>query len=192
MNPGAGAKQESSSAPPPDLVEIGVLRGAYGLQGWSHVQPHSGDARVLRGAKEWWLLGPQREGAPERAAAVGPIRVTGVRPQGAGLVAKWQGCEDPEAAQRLKGWRIAVPRADFPRLPEGEVYWVDLVGLQVVNRAGVVLGTVQGLRSNGAHDLLEVAREGVPAPTLIPMVAAYLDEIDLAQRRVRVDWELDW
>jgi len=179
---------------PPDLVEMGVLRGAYGLQGWSHVQPHSGDAQVLRGARQWWLFGPRREGAAELdpAVAVGPVQVTAVRSQGAGLVAKWQGCEVPEAAQRMKGWRIAVARSSFPRLPKGEYYWVDLVGLQVVNRGEVVLGTVQGLRSNGAHDLLEVARAGQPEPTLIPMVAAYLDEIDLPQRRIRVDWEADW
>ena len=184
----AGAREQ-----PADLVEMGVLRGAYGLQGWSHVQPHSGEAQVLRGAKQWWLFGPAGGAMSGPGAGQGrAVAVTGVRAQGAGLVAKWRGCEDPESAQALKGWRIGVARADFPRLPEGEVYWVDLIGTQVVNRAGQVLGTVQGLRSNGAHDLLEVERTGAPAPTLIPLVPSYLDEIDLAQRRVRVDWEADW
>jgi len=120
------------------------------------------------------------------------VQITAVRAQGAGLVAKWQGCEDPEAAQAMKGWRVAVSRGQFPRLPAGQFYWVDLIGAQVVNRSGLVLGTVQGLRNNGAHDLLEVERHGAPIPALIPMVAAYLDGIDLPERRIRVDWDAAW
>jgi 16S rRNA processing protein RimM len=88
-----------------------------------------------------------------------------------------------------------VARHDFPPLPDGEYYWVDLVGAQVVNRQGATLGTVRGLRSNGAHDILEVERDGrqpPAAPVLIPLVAAYVDGIDLPAMRIRVDWDEDW
>jgi 16S rRNA processing protein RimM len=182
--------QAAAAAAPADLVELGVLRGAYGLKGWSHVQPHAGDSAALRQSRHWWLSRPP----PAQGSSEAPVSVeiTGVRPQGAGLVAKWNGCEDPERADGFKGWRVAVSRADFPPLPEGQYYWVDLIGTRVVNRAGQILGTVQGLRNNGAHDLLEVAREGAAPPTLIPMVAAYLDGVDLPERRVRVDWDPSW
>jgi 16S rRNA processing protein RimM len=128
------------------------------------------------------------------------LEVTGVRAQGSGLVAKWHGCDDPESAEALKGCGIAVSRASFPRLPQGQYYWVDLVGSRVVNRGGQQLGVVSGLRNNGAHDLLEVAPaavEGGAAPAapgmlLIPMVPAYIDGVELAARRIRVDWEADW
>jgi 16S rRNA processing protein RimM len=194
----------TGAASPEDLVEVGFLRGAYGLQGWVHVQPHSGDADVLRGARQWWLRRPK----PAAAGSVGNeaatlLEITGVRAQGAALVAKWQGCDDPESAEALKGCGIAVSRARFPQLPPGQYYWVDLVGSQVINRAGLPLGVVSGLRSNGAHDLLEVARavahaapggEGAaPAGVLlIPMVPAYVEDVDLAARCIRVDWEADW
>ena len=197
---------------PTDLVEVGFLRGAYGLQGWVHVQPHSGDADVLRGARQWWLRHPKAalKDAEEQAAL---LEITGVRAQGSALVAKWDGCDDPESAQALGGCGIAVSRANFPRLPQGQYYWVDLVGSRVVNRAGQQLGVVSGLRNNGAHDLLEVEREPErtapaesgatqatagevpPAPPgmlLIPMVPAYIDGVELAERCIRVDWEADW
>jgi 16S rRNA processing protein RimM len=183
MKPGAGQQVDDGGARPSDLVELGVLRGAYGLQGWSHVQAHSADARALREARRWWLSAPGA--AQAQGAAQGPLEVTGVRAQGAGFVAKWRGCEDPETAQKFKGWRVAVSRAEFPPLPDGQYYWVDLIGAQVVNRGGLVLGAVQGLRNNGAHDLLEVARDSAAQPALIPMVEAYLDEIDLPGRRIR-------
>jgi 16S rRNA processing protein RimM len=202
----APPRSDGGADAPADLIDVGVLRGSYGLQGWVHLQPHSVDAAVLRRTRRWWLLRPQaREAepagtrpAPDEVAAA--LQVTGLRVQGAGLVAKWQGCDDPESAQALKGWRIAVGRDDFPPLPEGEYYWVDLVGAQVVNRQGLTLGTVRGLRSNGAHDILEVARAGaVPVPStasapvlLIPLVAAYVDGIDLPAMRISVDWAEDW
>lgn len=197
-----------TDAIPADLIEVGFLRGAYGLQGWVHVQPHSGDADVLRGARQWWLRRPKAAMARatgDEAAAI--LEITGVRSQGAGLVAKWQGCDDPETAEALKGCGIAVSRASFPRLPQGQYYWVDLVGSQVVNRGGEPLGIVSGLRSNGAHDLLEVQRrtplpagaapeqgggQAAQAVLLIPMVPAYVDGVELAARRIRVDWEADW
>jgi ribosomal 30S subunit maturation factor RimM len=53
------------------------------------------------------------------------------------------------------------------------------------------LGEVRGLRSNGAQDLLEVGGAG-GSTLLVPLVAAYVDHIDLARRRIEVDWETDW
>lgn len=176
----ASPPPEPRAAPPADLVELGVLRGAFGVKGWSRVQPHSSQATVLSTCRQWWMLGE----APR------PVRVTAARRQGCMLVAKLQGCDTPEQADRLRGVRIGVSRAEFPPAGEGEVYWVDLIGARVVSRGGVDLGTVSDVLSSGAQDLLEV-RSGERA-LLVPLVARHVEEIDLARRVVRVDWEADW
>lgn len=190
---GEGAAAET----PDDLVVVGLLRGAYGLKGWSHVQALADDGAALMACRQWWNLG--REALPGRKDdAARLLEVSAVRRQGDSLVAKWRGCDDPESAQALKGCRVAVSRARFPVLPEGEFYWVDLIGARVVNRAGVSLGTVSGLRSNGAHDVLEVLGgaagdgKGAARTHLIPLVAAYVDSIDLAGYGIKVDWEEEW
>jgi len=184
---------QAAAPAPVDLVELGVVRGAYGLQGWCHVQPHSADAAVLRAVRLWWLQLPPsgtRLAGPQRR----PLEVTGVRAHGAGLVAKWSGCDDPETAQGFKACTIAVARASFPRLAAGQFYWVDLIGARVLNRAGQDLGAVLEVSSNGAHEILAVAAPGSggTATRLIPMVPAYIDDIDLAARCIRVDWQADW
>jgi len=189
-----GRAAGGTAAAAADLVELGRLCGAYGVRGWSHVQPYSGEASILRSARQWWLLPPQGE---IRGGASGvPVQVSGVRTQGTGLVAKWRGCEDPEAAHSFRGWRIAVARSAFPPLPDGQYYWVDLIGAHVINRSGQVLGVVRGLRNNGAQDLLEVepavAKQKASDPILIPMVDAYIDAIDLAAKRICVDWQAQW
>ncbi len=121
------------------------------------------------------------------------LEVSGVRRQGPGLVAKWSGCENPEAADALKGARVAVARSDFPPLADGEYYWVDLVGLRVINRSDRELGRVAGLRPSAAHDLLEVkASAAAGSDILVPMVAQYIDRIDRESGTIRVDWEPEW
>lgn len=166
---------------PADLVELGVARGAYGVKGWIRVAPHDADAQVLRGSRRWWV---------RRGDETVAMDVLAVRRHGGGLVAKWAGCDSPEAAEAYRGARLAVGRSDFPPVRPGEFYWVDLVGARVVNRAGVELGRVTGLRNNGAQDLLEVT--GEQGGILVPLVETYVDAVDTAGREIRVDWQWDW
>jgi 16S rRNA processing protein RimM len=168
-------------APPKDLIALGVVTGAYGLQGWVRVAPFSADAATLLGTKNWWL---QRTGHAQALA------LTASKKQGAALLAKWLGSENPEAVDALKGVLVAVSRAEFAALRAGEFYWQDLIGAQVFNRAGNDLGTVTGLRSSGAHDLLEIA--GSDGQILVPLIDRYIDQIDVQDGTVRVDWEVDW
>jgi 16S rRNA processing protein RimM len=176
---------------PDDLVELGAVTGAYGVRGWARVRPF-GDGDVLRAVRTWWLARHPQTHADADAMKRGAQHVTveACRRHTGMLVAKWSGWDTPEAVEALRGATVLVARADFPPLEQGEFYWVDLIGAQVVNRAGVNLGFVSGLRNNGAQDLLEV--QGARAPLLIPLIPQYVDDVDLAARRVRVDWELDW
>ncbi|MCS7102004.1 MAG: ribosome maturation factor RimM [Burkholderiaceae bacterium] len=169
------------TAAPADLVALGVLRGAYGVRGWVRIAPYAAEPSVLLACRRWWLL---HEGRGE------PLTVDAVRRHGAVLVAKWQGYDQREAVEALKGAEVAVARAEFPPAAAGQYYWVDLIGARVVNRAGVELGTVVGLHSNGAQDLLQIA--GPQGTRLVPLVERYVDGIDTAARLIRVDWEPDW
>jgi len=88
-----------------------------------------------------------------------------------------------------------VPRSVFPKADEDEYYWVDLIGLAVENREGVALGTVRELLTTGPQTVLvldgEVV-EGKPVERMIPFVAAFIDQVDLAGRRIVVDWQPDY
>jgi 16S rRNA processing protein RimM len=169
------------SAAPDDLVELGAVRGAYGTKGWVRIAPFDAAGVVLQSSRRWWL---KRSGQWE------PITVSSLRRHGALLLAKWEGCETPEAAQALQGATVAVARSAFPPAAAGEYYWVDLIGARVVNRADVELGKVTGLRNYGAQDLLEVS--GAVGTLLVPLVEGYVEAIDTVHKLIRVDWEADW
>jgi 16S rRNA processing protein RimM len=85
---------------------------------------------------------------------------------------------------------VSIPR---PEAGAGRYYWSDLVGLEVVNEQGVVLGVVKQMSSNGAHDVMEVAATTAQGRTrLLPFVPAYVRQVDLQQRRIEVEWQVDW
>jgi len=168
---------------PPDLVDLGAVRGSYGVRGWARVAPYASNGSVLEQARLWWL---RRDG---RAEAVVP---QGCRRHGTLWLVKWQGCETKEAADACKGGELAVPRSEFPPAAEGEYYWADLLGCRVVSAEGEVLGTVVGLSESRAGQLIEVDDGHGGPKLLIPMIEQYVQAVDPGARLVRVDWQKDW
>ena len=83
-----------------------------------------------------------------------------------------------------------VAASGTARAGDGEFLWSDLLGMRVVNRSGQALGEVVGVLDTGAHPVLRIAREG--GERLVPFVGAHVDAIDAADRRIDVDWELDY
>lgn len=177
---------------PADAVEVGRIGEAWGVQGWFKVHAHSAAPQALFSCRRWLLQPPLR--GPRHFSATALLRVRQCREHGDLLVARADGVADRDQAEALRGARVFVPRSSFPTLAEGEYYWVDLLGLDVVNREGVVLGTVVDLMSTGPHSVL-VLRDGygaAPVERLIPFVGAYVDAVDLAGRRITVDWQPDY
>lgn len=173
------------AAAPADLIELGAVRGAYGVRGWARIAPHSTDGGVLQAVREWWIL----RGGDQQC-----VTVEGCRRHGEAILAKWPGCETKEAADALKGATVAVARGEFPPLPEGEHYLSDVLGSRVVNRSGEELGEVSGLRANEVAGVLRQWLEVADGSEthLIPLVEQYVDEVDAAGKVVRVDWQRDW
>jgi 16S rRNA processing protein RimM len=100
-----------------------------------------------------------------------------------------QGVDDRNGAEALQGMDVAVRRDEMPQADEGEYYWDELIGMEVVNVQGEALGRVEGLLETGAHDVLQVRGDRV---RLIPFVEAYIQEVDVEAARMVVDWGLDW
>jgi 16S rRNA processing protein RimM len=106
-----------------------------------------------------------------------------------GLTVKLHGIDDRDAAQALAGAEVWVPRSRLPAPSPGEHYWVDLEGLEVVNREGVVLGRVSHLFETAANQVLVVGGE---RERLIPYLDDYVLGVDFDAKRVDVDWDADF
>lgn len=186
---------DDAPAWPDDAVEVARVLGAWGLEGAIRVKPFAADPQALFGSKRWFVAAattPRPAGAPG-VALPRLLRIVRAREQGDTIVATARELPDRDAAEALKGARIFVSRASFPTPAEGEFYWVDLIGLRVVNRQQQLLGTVDGLIETGPHCVLSLRGEDpASAPTLIPFVDAYVDRVDRERGVIEVDWGADY
>jgi 16S rRNA processing protein RimM len=152
---------------------MGRVAGTYGVRGWIKVErPEAG----LAECGEWWIGGE-------------PHEVKETKPHSGSLLARLAEVGSREVAMKLRGRTVEVSRAVLPKPDEGHYYLVDLVGLEVVNEQGVVLGTVKSWTFNGAQDVMELAGDRA---RLIPWIPTVIRAVDLAKRRIDVDWGADW
>lgn len=189
------APPSDAPALPADAVEVGRVIGAWGIKGGIKVKPFAADPQALFSSKRWYIQPPETarpaglKAAPELPTL---LRVVSAKEQGDGVVATAQELPDRTAAEALKGARVFVSRASFPTPDEDEFYWVDLIGLNVRNRAGLALGRVVGLIETGPHCVLRIQPERADAEeVLIPFVGVYIDRVDQAARLIHVDWDLE-
>jgi 16S rRNA processing protein RimM len=195
---------------PADAIEVGRIADAWGIKGWFKVLPHSASPEALFSSKRWYLLpsdravgGAKPPAAKSTAAMSGAVakpvllKIKEAKDHADTVVACSLDVADRNQAEALKGARIFVPRSSFPTAGTDEYYWVDLLGLEVVNREGVALGQVKDLMSTGPQTVLVLSQasedaDKPPTERMIPFVAAFVDNVDLPGRKITVDWQLDY
>lgn len=159
---------------------MGRIAAPYGIKGWIKIQPFTDSPHGLLDYPVWQV---GHEGDwQERIVEVS-------KPHGASVVAKLCGIDGRDEAAALQGRRIAVSRDGFPAPAADEYYWADLVGLRVVNAAGVVLGTVSRLFETGANDVMVVDGD---RERLLPFIGPVISKVDIPGGVILVDWEADY
>lgn len=173
---------------PDDLTQVGYVSGAYGIAGAIRVTPFSTDADALLNVKTWWLDKPSLRSVTVRTAKM----------HGGDVVATLVGMPGRDAAEALKGAGVHVSRAQFPSLEEDEYYWSDLIGMDAVNLEGEALGKVIDMMSNGPQSILRIepvatADSSDKAPErLVPFVDQFVKHVDLQNKKITLDWGLDY
>jgi 16S rRNA processing protein RimM len=151
------------------------------VRGWLRVQSFTDPPQRLF---EWrrWLLQP--EGGAGRE-----VKVMESRPQGNGWIAKLEGVEERDAASRLAGQMVLVDRAELPPTQEREFYRADLVGFEVRNVEGALLGVVDHFVDTPGNAVMVIrgARE-----YLVPVTAHHLRRVAASERSLIVDWPEDF
>lgn len=174
---------------PTDAVEVGRVSEAWGVKGWFKVLPFSGEPEAIFSSKRWFLLPTER--GIQTFDGVAKLSVKEAKEHSGAVVACAHGVVDRNGAEALRGSRIFISRSSFPTAKVDEYYWVDLIGLDVVNLEDEALGTVHELLSTGAQTVLVLRyfQAGKVQERMIPFVSAFVDKVDLQARRIRVDWQ---
>ena len=92
-------------------------------------------------------------------------------------IARFAEVPDRNAAERLRGTLLTVPRSALPPLEEGEYYHADILGLPCVSTSGEALGLVVAIDDFGAGDVIEIERPDKKR-FMVPMRAPAVPEWD--------------
>ncbi|PRX33786.1 16S rRNA processing protein RimM [Meinhardsimonia xiamenensis] len=160
----------------PARVCLGAIAGAFGVRG---------EVRLKSFCSE-----------PEAIAAYGPLwsedgtrcfEIRLERPIKGGFAARLSGVQTREEAEALRGMRLYADRDALPPTGEEEYYHADLIGLEVRDTGGQLLGRVAAVLDHGAGDLLEVRGPGLGAGVLVPFTRDVVPTVDLEAGRIVVD-----
>lgn len=159
-----------------DRVCVGAIAGAYGVRGEVRLKSFCAEPRDIASY-----------GALTTEDGQSSFTLNLGKPIKNGLSARLSGIASKEAADALKGTRLYAPRTALPTLPDDEYYHADLIGLDVLDTGGTLLGQVKSVLNHGAGDLLEIQLVNGSATALLPFTLAAVPTVDLSGRRIIAD-----
>ena len=156
-----------------DRVCVGAIAGAFGVKGEVRLKSFTTEPNDIVTYSPLWTEDGTRSFA---------VRLT--RPVTGGLGVRLSGVETREDAEALKGVTLWADRDKLPSLPDDEFYHADLIGLEVLDTGGKLLGRVKAIYDHGAGDILEVTGAQT---LLLPFTREIVPTVDLAAGRIIVD-----
>ncbi|MDI9335941.1 MAG: ribosome maturation factor RimM [Gammaproteobacteria bacterium] len=182
------------SAPQQNLPTNSILYGeivsTWGVRGWINLKLYNHGSHLWHTLTDCWLSLPRVDTSHPPPTLGILAKIDQVQPAHKGLRIKFKGLYHKEMAESWIGWEVYVERSHLPPPLHNEYYWIDLIGLTVYNRQGLLLGRVGSIMNAGAQDLLVVHHED--KKMLIPFIAHYIDQVDILQNCIMVDWQLDY
>ena len=163
---------------------VGKLGSTYGIRGWLRVYSSTENAESIFDYQPWFLkIKNQWQ----------PVEIKDWRHHNHDLIVKLQGVDDREHAQALANIEIGVDLNQLPDLEEGDYYWHDLIGCEVINLTGYHMGKVTELMETGSNDVLVVKANAKDTfskqERLIPYIDAVVKRVDLSTKTIEVDWD---
>lgn len=128
---------------------IGTVGKPHGLRGEVHIFPLSGQPETFAHYTHVTLVDGKGTLSPQ-------LTVTSFRVHGGKAIVGFDRVVDRNFAEQLSGMGVLLAREDLPEPGQDEFYWHELQGVTVTTAAGDQLGTLQGVFSNGAQDVMVV------------------------------------
>lgn len=157
-----------------ELIAVGRVVKPQGMKGEVRVLP------LLESLEEYARL--DEIYIAHEGSEAARYRVEEIRRKGSILIFRLSACNSLEAAQRLVGGSVEVPRSQLKELPAGHYYWFEIEGLEVVSEEGHCFGKVVEIFPTGSNDVYVVRSD--TREILVPAIHQVITEIDLKGRRM--------
>ena len=155
---------------------VGTISGSYGVQGELRIKSF---CAVPEDIETYSPLTDESGELEFNLAILCPIKN--------GFSARMPNVASKEDADAYRGTKLFARREQMPSLPDDEFYHADLIGLDVYDTGGILLGKVKTVQNHGADDLLELQLAGSSTTTFLPFTKAAVPTVDLASGRMIAD-----
>ena len=159
-----------------DLICVGAIAGAYGVRGEVRVKSYCAAPEDIETYRPLYTEDGSRT---FNLALLHQVKN--------GFAARIAEITTKEEADEMRGLSLFAARDQLPSLPDDEFYHADLIGLEVYDTGGTLLGRVKTVQNHGADDLLELQLTGTSATTFLPFTKAAVPTVDLASGRIVAD-----
>ena len=165
--------------PQPDEKKllVGKINGFFGLQGWVKIFSYTEPRKNILNYQPLFSL---NDGVYEK------IEITNGREQSKTIVAHINGIDDRDQSLKFIGKDLYIDKDQLPKLADGEHYWHELVGFNVINQDKVNLGIVDYLVDTGSNNVIVTKGK---REYWIPYIEPFLISIDQENRQIIVDWD---
>jgi 16S rRNA processing protein RimM len=158
---------------PDAWVPLAAVMRPHGVRGELRLKVFNADSDVLLDQDEVLVRFPGGE-AHE-------VSVDAARRAGDAILMKLHSVDDRDEAASLRGALVCARRSSFPELEDGEFYACDVAGARVLLPDGEEVGTVRELLNYPASDVLVVGAKDGGKPWEIPLLDAFVGEVDVAR-----------
>jgi 16S rRNA processing protein RimM len=165
----------------PDFFEFGKILKTHGHQGWLKGLCLGNHLEDYKKMESLFLL--------DQELPV-PFFVETISWKGQHFLIKLKDINTMEAANQLVGNKILLPASQLPALKKGEYFLHDLIGMEVLESSGQILGKVVSYFDQTAQSMVEVNYNG--QSLLLPLAGDILKNIDLEKRTIEVDLPEDY
>ncbi|MEH6645172.1 ribosome maturation factor RimM [Sulfitobacter sp.] len=155
---------------------VGVISGSYGVNGELRIKSFCAIPEDIE------TYSPLTDESGDRQ-----FELAILRPIKNGFAARLPDVTTKEEADAMRATQLFARREQLPSLPDDEFYHADLIGLDVYDTGGELLGRVKTVQNHGADDLLELQLSGSSTTTFLPFTKAAVPTVDLASRRIVAD-----
>lgn len=160
-----------------ELVPLGKVLKVHGIRGKVKVAPFGETLEQLERGRTVYFRDPEQRWRP--------LVIEKVQRQPKSLIISFRGVWNRDQAEVLRGKKIYLPVSQLPELEEGEYYYYQLIGLQVIDVHGEVLGKLTEIISTGSNDVYVVKKRDTEV--LIPALESVIKEVNLHEKKMVVD-----
>ena len=156
---------------------IGEIVGTHGIKGTNRMRSYAESLSVFGPGRS--ILIRDRHGREVRH------EINWVKPHTGPPLVSFKGVTNCDQAKTLVGSKLFIPESELPELEEGTYYWHELIGIEVYTSTGEFLGRIESIIETGSNDVYVVQKD--QKEVLIPALESVVLEIDLQNKRMRVD-----